>query len=819
MTKLSTLAQLLAGVALTIAAEAHAQVAPGNGTSAAPPPSDQQASSAPAASSAPQAATQPQASTPPEADQGGIPDIIVTAQKRSESINKVGLAITAMSGDQLTKLNIKDVKDLAQVVPGLSFAASLLDTPVYSLRGVGFYETTLAAYPDVSVYIDQVPLPFPVLTQGVGLDLERVEVLKGPQGILFGQNATGGAINYVAAKPTSDFHAGLNLGYGRFNDVNASGFVSGPITDTLRSRLSFQTEQASPWQRAYFQPAGGVNGAVSRYAVRLLTDWTPTDRLKFELNLNAGLDQSEPQAPQYIALLLQQTLPGGVPSPNGTALLAYPFAPNDARAADFSSRNHPRANNRQFQASLRADLELGSGITLTSITSYIHYKRDENVEFGGVALEDEELTKDFAKVDSFFQEFRLANDPASKFRVVVGANYGYDKVHEYNQYSYRGSTADVTGITSTPFFSDQKMKNYAAFGNIDWDIIPQLTLKAGLRFTQADRHQYTCTTGGDGGGIDALFDFLVPNVFHAGDGTFTPAHPYVPLSVTDCITLNPATLLSERAGYSADLNEHNLSWRGGVDFKPAPGLLFFANVSKGYKAGGFPMVSASTTIQFLPVKQESVLDFEGGFKLSLFRRTLQLNGAVFHYDYTNKQIRTQTVQPIFGILNNLQNVPKSTVDGAELELTWQPIAGLQLAASGTYLHSKVVRFFGTNGAGIMRDFAGDEVPYSPKFSGNLIGDYRWGLSGTLDATVGTTVTYRSKSYAIVGPTPVDVINPYTLLDLRAGVSTHDNRYSLQVYGKNVTNKFYWNNVSHPYDAIVRYTGMPVTYGVTFGMRF
>src|SRR5882757_8638408 len=189
----------------------------------------------------------------PAGDQG-LEEIIVTADKRSESINKVPLAITALSGNALQDQNIHSVQDLALVIPGFTYAASLLDTPVYSLRGVGFYETTLAAYPDVSIYVDQVPLPFPVLTQSVSLDLERVEVLKGPQGVLFGQNSTGGAINYIAAKPTEEFHAGINLGYGRFNDVTVSGFISAPITSTLRTRLSFQTEHSSPWQRSYYQP-------------------------------------------------------------------------------------------------------------------------------------------------------------------------------------------------------------------------------------------------------------------------------------------------------------------------------------------------------------------------------------------------------------------------------------------------------------------------------------------------------------------------------------------------------------------------------------
>src|SRR6187200_562264 len=124
-----------------------------------------------------------------------LEEVLVTAQKRQESINKVGLAISAVSGEALRNANLRSVADLAMIVPGLTFTQSGNDTPVYTLRGVGFYETTLAAYPDVTVYVDQVPLPFPALTRFPGLDLERVEVLKGPQGILFGQNSTGGTIN------------------------------------------------------------------------------------------------------------------------------------------------------------------------------------------------------------------------------------------------------------------------------------------------------------------------------------------------------------------------------------------------------------------------------------------------------------------------------------------------------------------------------------------------------------------------------------------------------------------------------------------------
>jgi outer membrane receptor protein involved in Fe transport len=775
-------------------------------------------------------ATDAAAESPAEEDsagtsqQGGLAEIVVTAQKRSESINKVGLAISALSGDTLKDLNIHSVQDLTQVVPGLTYAASLLDTPVYSLRGVGFYETTLAAYPDVSVYVDQVPLSFPVLTGNVGLDLERVEVLKGPQGILFGQNSTGGAINYIAAKPTDTFASGMDFSVGRFNEARVEGYVSGPLAGELRGRLSFMTDQMGPWQQTYHAPTPAKNGSVSKWAARALLDWTPSDQLRFELNLNGGLDQSEPIAPQFIGVSLQ----GPDSVFNGPTLLAYPHAPDDARFADFSVRNRPRSDNTQYQASLRADYDPSSDITVTSITSFVRYDRDENVEFGGVSLNtpsgtdlgDEELTLDFAKVTSVFQELRIANSGSDPLRWLVGLNYDHSKVYEFNLYDYAGSSeADSPGVaaslgrnlTNTPFYSDQTMKNYAAFTNVDWDVSRWLTLKGGARYTESDRHARMCTQGGYGGGVDAAFDHLM-SLLHGGE-----ALP--PLTSQDCVTLDPVTLLSVREGYIGELDEHNVSWRAGVDSRPAPDTLLYVNVSKGYKAGSFPMLSASTSYQYLPVKQESVLDYEGGFKIGLFDRTLQLNGAGFHYDYTNKQIRTQTVQPIFGILNNLQNVPKSTVDGGELQLAWAPLHGLRLTAAVTYLEAKVVQFVGTNGDGIRQDYAGTDVPYSPKFSSSATADYDWSISSHWMATVGATATQRSVSYATVGPTPIDRIDPYVLFDLRAGLATQDGRYRIQLWGKNVANRFYWNNVSHPYDTVVRYAGMPATYGLTMSARF
>ena len=187
-----------------------------------------------AAPSAAQQAT----GTPVEAASDNSGDIVVTANKREQSLNKVGLTVTAFSAQQLTERRVNSLQDLAAAIPGLAFAPSANNTPILTLRGVGFNESSLGVYPAVSVYVDQAPLPFPVLASHATFDLERVEVLKGPQGTLFGQNSTGGAINYIAAKPTKEFKAGGDVSYGRFNQIEANAFVSGPLSDTLGARLA-----------------------------------------------------------------------------------------------------------------------------------------------------------------------------------------------------------------------------------------------------------------------------------------------------------------------------------------------------------------------------------------------------------------------------------------------------------------------------------------------------------------------------------------------------------------------------------------------------
>ncbi|HKX88146.1 MAG TPA: TonB-dependent receptor plug domain-containing protein, partial [Sphingopyxis sp.] len=356
-----------------------------------------------------------------EGEAAGTNEIIVTAQKRSEGINSVPLSITAVSGDDLQAQGVTDVAGLAKVTPGFNAINSGFGTPVYFLRGIGFFDSSLAAKPTVTVYTDEVPIPYSVMTAGASFDLERVEVLKGPQGTLFGSNATGGAINYIAAKPTWSPEAGLALSYGRFNRFSAEGYASGPLSDTLAARISLRHEGGGDWQKSYTRDASLGQRAFTQGRVQLA--FRPVDTVRLNLMVNAYQDHGDTQAPQFIAPFQQSA---GFFDPR---LPTYPVAPEDNRAADWGTSFPLKKDNWQVQAALRGEIDLSDDITLTSISAYTRFKEAYGQESDGTTLR---LTDVFLEGDikAFSQELRLAGSLMGKGSWIVGGNYEWGKTHE-----------------------------------------------------------------------------------------------------------------------------------------------------------------------------------------------------------------------------------------------------------------------------------------------------------------------------------------------------------------------------------------------------
>ena len=265
-------------------------------------------------------------------------------------------------------------------------------------------------------------------------------------------------------------------------------------------------------------------------------------------------------------------------------------------------------------------------------------------------------------------------------------------------------------------------------------------------------------------------------------------------------------------------------------------MLLYVNVAKGFKGGSFPAIPGVDYRSFLPVTQEGLLDYEGGFKAKFFDRKLGVTGAIFYYDYSNKQLLTKIIDPLVGTGTALANIPKSQVKGAELEVTAVPFEGLHLSSGLTYLDATITDYIGINRAGVEANFAGTPMPYTPKWQYVLSADYDIPFTGNIRPFIGASLTGRTDTTSIVGSAagsvqlkpgyrlsvPLDdlyLIPAYHVIDLRAGLQAADGTWRVMAWAKNVANTYYWQNVRLAFDGVTRYAGQPRTYGVTVSYRF
>lgn len=749
-----------------------------------------------------------------QADTPSGSEIIVTAQKRNERLSDVPMSITAVSGEQLTEKGINSAADLEKVVPGLTYRLSQNGTPVFSIRGIGFYSEQAAVAPTVTIYTDQIPLPYARMSQGAALDVERVEILKGPQGTLFGQNATGGAVNYIAAKPTSHLTGGAGLTFGRFNQVDVNGFVSGPISDTLQARLAVRYEQRDNWQTNRVRDDG--LGQHDFLVGRLLLDWSPDDRLSVEINVNGWRDRSDTQVAQARGYLPLVPTPPFTPQAAATAaaLTTYPYlSGNSNRVSDWDPGSSYRRNDRFFQAAANVRYRFSDDLSLVSISSYADLDTFAPIDSDGTYYTALFLTQRSA-ITTFNQELRLEGK-AGAVQWVVGASYQRDDTSEQLAHLIRGANAQIPsfgpgGLVWNSFgshilYNDQNVESWAGFGNVDFRLTDSITFQAGIRYTDENRDFAGC-----------IADSAAPDSYGKIAG-LPPAGP------RNCVTLLPSGAPGE---YTSALDQNNVSWRLSANWKPARDILFYANATKGYKSGTFGTLPALSFEQFQPVTQESVLAYEFGTKLSLFDRKLDFSLAGFYDAYRNKQTQGSLIVPPFGPLPYLVNIPKSEIYGVEWEATVRPVQGLRVSVAGTYLQSKVLgRALVASPFGDLVDVAGEGLPVTPKWQVQADAEYEFNIFDRRTAFVGLALSARTKSVAQLGSKsgPVGTqdyfgIDGYALLDLRAGVELTDN-LRVQVFGKNVTGKGYWNNVVHIYDTYARITGQPATYGITLSGKF
>ena len=764
--------------------------------------------------------------------------VTVTAQKRSEVLTTVPMAISSYRGEELKAVGVDDTRDLGKLVPGFTAANSGFDTPTYTLRGVGFADSSFATTSTVGVYNDEVSLAYPIMSKGPNLDLRQVEVLQGPQGTLYGRNSTGGTVNYIANKPTGRFADGAEVSYGSFGRVDAEGYISGPLGDSLKGRLAASsTTSQEGWQISATRPGDSL-GKLNKQAARGILDWQASDKLQFRLTLSGWTDKSQPEAPFAVATQAQFKLPLGsqfvdiLKSLTGLnidnafldpSVRNYPLIPNnnDPRKADWNP--HPEyeygLHDNFWMASLRPSWDITDTINLTGLFSYQQMRADgSSLPQGGMNVEDiDQVLRAFIR--TYQGELRLSGKIGEHGDWLFGVNGNYDKHHEVDEGLGSENSLNVfiygdTGPLEKPLFfqkgaakSAAQVQAESAFADGGVQLLDSLKLTLGVRYTHEKQDYSGCTF------VFADNDSIIPFPFFTAASFLKGGHSVVPQGQCGSLDANA------NAGLFVDtLSEHNLSWRSVLSWTPVEDSLFYASYSRGYKAGGFPTVFSVDQQSLSPVVQERLDAYEVGAHYAP-GKTLQASFSAFYYDYKNKQLLTYFKDPIFGALQYLQNVPKSLDEGVQLSATWAPVNRLFLTAAGSYIRTKVIEYQGKDTQGNDFDFAGQPFNYTPRLQASLLANYTFALNRDLNLTPGASFTYTGGTNATLEHDPLFELNAHRIYDVRLALSPPERNWSLAAYGRNLGNEFYRNSVVKLGDAVFAYAGMTRVYGVTFTCDF
>lgn len=805
---------------------------------------------------------------PTEPSQTAVGEIVVTAERRAETANSVGMGIQAFSGEQLETLRVTDVRDLAAVAPGFTVSQSYQGVPIYTLRGIGFNTINLSATSTVGSYYDEVAYPFPFMLTGPIFDLERVEILKGPQGTLYGRNTTAGLVDFITNKPTETFEGSLSAEIGNYDTHNYAGHISGPLADNLQARFAFRVENSDEgWQKSNTRDER--LGDIHRYGARLRLAWQPTDNLDIDLTLSGWANKSDPLAGQGIGFTPATTPPpGGTNTFNAPGLPAYIAnnQPTSATQADWAPRSQRGANigvgaglnddlkeNNQFEAAaLRIGYDITPSLRLVSLSSYNHLKRDALFDWSGAPYEVL-LQKADGEITSMSEELRLEGETGI-VRWTVGGYYGDDDIRDNNR-TLLGQNANVARIravgslillgidpltynppTVNPLLipgynpgaytladmatafrtyrdrAEMNANTWSIFTNADWQLSDSLSLTTALRYTE-DEHSYRgCSSDFNGS--------MLPNVNAVNRYLYTIIYGMpttAPITANQCNTYDP---INNRFGeVSHTLAEDNLAWRAALDWTVAKNVLLYASVSEGAKAGVTPVNAASTSTQQLPARQETLTAYEVGLKAGLFDRSVQANISAFYYDYKDKQLSVYFADPIYTALARLNNIPDSHAYGLDADLTWRATEHMTLTGSATWLETSINNYNGINAAGQPQIFDQRAFPYSPEWQVSGTAIYETNVNDKLGLQWALNGRWQSESAADLGEDPRFAIDSYALVNGSVGLHSLDGRWEFSVWGRNLTNTYYWTTVASNANVVVRFPGAPTTVGATLTFNF
>jgi iron complex outermembrane receptor protein len=780
----------------------------------------------------------------PKAEAFTIETLVVTAQRREETANSVGMPIQAFSGETLQQLRVTDPKDLSAIAPSFSVSQSYQGVPTYTLRGIGFNTINLSATSTVGTYVDEVAYAYPFMNTGPIFDLERVEVLKGPQGTLYGRNTTAGLIDFVTNKPTETFEGSVTGEVGNYQTHNFEGYVSGPIAKGLQGRFSFRTEDSDEgWQVS--NTRGERQGENHRFGWRGALAFQPSDTIEIDLSYSGWVNTSDTVAAQGIGFT-----PATAASPfNAPGLVNYiannkPTKASQADWAAMSTRGvdvgtglgisgRPREDDRMDALKLKVVWDLSDSVRMVSLTSYNELTRDAVFDWSGAPYEIL-VQKAHGEIESAAEELHFEGK-TERGSWLVGGYIAHDELLDSNR-TLLGQNANVglvrfagSTLLASPFNSggytalqmSQAFRTYqdignietdtwSLFGNIDRQLTNDLKLTVGLRYSQDKQDFAGCSRDFNGN--------MLPNVNVVNRALFFSAYGLVaPITQGQCNTFDP---VKKSFGLvTSTLDEDNLAWRVALDWKATEDVLLFGSISRGAKAGVTPINAANISTQDAPATQELLTAYEVGMKAAMAGHRVQLNVSAFYYDYTDKQLSVYFADPIYTALSRLANVPESLAYGLDGDITWRPIRDLTLIASATWLHTEVEGYTGINAAGQPQNFDGRPFLYSPKFQGGLTALFNHDLESGLKLNAALNGRWQGKSSADLEGNPLFAIESYGLLNASVGVSDPAKGWEMSLWGRNLTDEYYWSAVSSNANVVVRFPGKPRTYGASLSYKF
>ena len=570
-----------------------------------------------------------------QATPDALPEVVVTAQRRLETAQKVPVAITVLKGADLATRGVTNVNQLQYQTPGLEAEPAFgSGQPEFRLRGVGFNDYASNNASPVGVYVDEVAKSFPIQTQGLLFDLDRVEVLRGPQGTLYGRNTTGGAINFLTARPTDHLSAGVDADYGSFDAFRAEAHISGPVGDGLSVRVATATEQGGGFQ--HNRDTGETLGDANRWGARGELAYS-SGTVDLLIEGHYGRDTSD-----GAGLYLFDPV-GTIPADTSRRATGWGASSQFASMLGFRPDTKPFRDNKTIGGHATLNVDLG-GAKLTSVTAYEHFDRREYNDWDASALTDAG-TYFGSRANVFSQELRLSSSGAGPAHWILGAYYSDEKLHDHFDSDFEQSLGFLA-LTSYR----QSAQTVAGFGQLDYEVTSELTLTGGLRLERESRK---------------LRDFD------------TTTSPVIGIGVP---------------GGSADQSYTQASGKLALNYHLSDASLVYASASRGVKSGGFTAYNTLTPDQLAPFKPEVLYAYEIGTKNELDGHRLRLNGAAFYYDYRNQQVQSAIFDPVYGAVGKIVNAPKSHIYGLEAELDWAPVSGLEITQGVSWRKGKFDRF-------------------------------------------------------------------------------------------------------------------------------